>query len=79
MRLFFLLTPSHVSLHVNLPFFVDTVSQRTRSSIYDSMKVVKYLFLRPIVDKVVMNIYVESESAFREEANGADKRTVCAM
>ena len=34
----FLLTPGHVSLHVNLPLLL-TVCHRTRSSIYDSMKV----------------------------------------
>ena len=42
------------------------------------MKIVKYLFLRPIKTRsswIFMRGSVESESAFREEANGADERT----
>ena len=45
------------------------------------MKTVKYLFYDPVhfTHEYLSCGSLESVSAFREEANGADKRTMCAM
>ena len=74
----FLFTPGHVRLHANISSLVDTVNQRNLIFYLSLSGNSQVVILRPIVNKVVMNIYVRlsRESAFREEANGADKDMV---
>ena len=75
----FLLTHGHVRLHAKPFSLVDTANQRNLIFYLSLSGNSQVVILRPTVNKVVMNIYggsVESESAFREEANGADKGMV---